>query len=67
MRTAFVILLLTLALAQNELKYLDSQDSSVSVEKLIDKFTELQPEVYRKVFQHFIVEKIANWKAEKIS
>ena len=67
MRTALIALLLTIALAQQQLNYLEQPDSSVSVDKIIEKFTELQPEVYRKVFQHFIVEKIAKWKTQGVS
>ena len=67
MRTALIALLVTLALAQQQLNYLEHQDSSVTVEKIIERFTELQPEVYRKVFQHFIVEKIAKWKTQGVS
>lgn len=64
MKTALFALLLTLVLAQQKLNYLESQSSSVTVEQLVEKFTELQPELYRKVFQHYIVEQIAEWKSK---
>ena len=67
MRTALICLLLTLALAQHQLNYLEVQDSSVTLDQLIEKFTELQPELYRKVFQHYIVEKISQLKTDGIS
>lgn len=68
MRTAFFafsLALLALALAQQtqqKLNYLEEQENEVTVEQLISKFTELQPEIYRKVFQHFINDEIKTWR-----
>jgi len=67
MRTALICLLLALALAQNQLNYLGPQDSSGTVEELIERSTELQPELYKKVFQHFIVEKMARLKNDGLA
>ncbi len=68
MRTAFFafsLALLALALAQQtqqKLNYLEEQENEVTVEQLISKFAELQPEIYRKVFQHFINDEIKTWR-----
>jgi hypothetical protein len=66
MKTAIFCLLIFLAVAQHRLNYLEEQDRNVNLEVVIEKFVQLQAEVYRKVFQHYIVERIALWKAEGV-
>ena len=58
MKTAILLLLVTLTLAQQSLNYLPHVDSSASNDALIEQFAELQPEIFKKVFQHYIVEAI---------
>lgn len=64
MRTAIFLVLVGLVLAQQKLNFAGDIDQSRTVDGLVGQFAELQPEVYRKVFQHYIVEKIAEWKQQ---
>jgi hypothetical protein len=67
MRAALFILLLTLALTQQNLNFLERQEAKVTVEELVDKFTELQAEIYKKVFQHFMIEEISGLRSRGLS
>ena len=56
MRTALLLFLIVAICAQQQLKYLTGNQDRASVEDLILKFTDLQPEIYKKVFQHYMFE-----------
>lgn len=51
--TILLSALLTLTIQQN-INYLNEQDSSVTTEQLVDKFEELQEDLYKDVFRHFM-------------
>jgi hypothetical protein len=66
MKTAIVTVLLAFLVAatsQQKLNYLDAQDSSVSIEQIIDKFAELQSDIYKNVFTHFMEKTVKEWRA----
>ena len=64
MRTALIITLLAIVLAQDKINYLSNSDQTASIEVIIEKFAVQQPELYRKVFLNFINERIVFWRAE---
>lgn len=64
MRTAIFLLTITVVTLAQDLNYASSPQSHRSLESLIEHFTEQQPEIYRKVFQHYINQVISGWKSE---
>ncbi len=63
MRAALLLLLIGIVYAQASLNYLPSQHTSVSVEELINKFADLQSEIYKKVFLHYVIQETSKWRS----
>jgi len=65
MRATLLALLLALSTA-TALNYLPpARYEEFTVEDLLTKFTNLQPDNYRKVAQHFLIEEVARLRARR--
>ena len=56
MRLTVFLILLVVTLTADKLVYLSGKYDRLPVEDIITKFTKLQEEKYRKVFEHFMIE-----------